>query len=188
MHFRNNHTDFWNWCRHYVRRAKSIIRVHDNSDNTCFRIRNKKTYEKAYEIINQYELLKLSLNDEQNDFLENSLINNVKPRKYNFKTFNNIDAIQYNWQKICFPEHKPKIKTLDKVKVGYMLKQERLFQGWSVKFVAELINISEATLKSYEEGRRLVRLDVVYQLSQIYDINIDYLINERNLNIFKTLY
>lgn len=70
-----------------------------------------------------------------------------------------------------------KIKSLDKVQIGKAIKEERLFKGMSLKFVAELINISEATLKSYEEGRRLVRLDVVYQLSQIYDINIDELIN-----------
>ncbi|MBN2300662.1 MAG: helix-turn-helix transcriptional regulator, partial [Acholeplasmataceae bacterium] len=45
-----------------------------------------------------------------------------------------------------------------------------------LKFVAELLHISEATLKSYEMGTRLVRLDVIYQLSQIYNTTIEDLI------------
>ncbi|SRR5690554_5477562 len=176
MHFRNNSTDFWNWCRHYVRRAKSIISVHDNVNNTNFRIRNRKEYEEAKEIISQYEILKCSLNNEQNCLLEEWLINNKGKPGYNYNTFNNLDIIQYNWQKICFPKTKPKIKAIDKVKIGKALKRERQFQGLSIRFVAELLNISESTLKSYEEGNRLVRLDVIYQLSQIYDVSVDDLI------------
>jgi transcriptional regulator with XRE-family HTH domain len=46
----------------------------------------------------------------------------------------------------------------------------------SLRFVANL-HISEATLKSYEMGTRLVRFDVMYQLSQVYDVSIDDLIH-----------
>ena len=46
----------------------------------------------------------------------------------------------------------------------------------SLKFVADLLDISESTLKSYETGTRLVRLDVIYGLSQIYNTTIDELI------------
>ena len=177
MHFRNNSTDFWNWCRHYVRRAKSIIRVHENINDVNYLIRNKKYYDEAKEVLNQYEILKCSLNNEQNQLLEEWLINNTfKPKYSDYNATNNLKVIQSNWQIICFPKNKQKLKIIDKVKIGKVLKRERLFQGWSLKFVAELLNISEATLKSYEEGKRLVRLDVVYQLSQIYDVSVDDLI------------
>lgn len=180
MHFRNNSTDFWNWCRHYVRRAKSIIKVHENINDVNYQIRNKKHYDEAKEIVNQYEVLKYSLNNEQNQLLEESLINNkVKPEYSDYNATNNLKVVQSNWQKICFPKTKQKLKNIDKVKIGKALKQERLFQGWSIKFVAELLRISEATLKSYEEGKRLVRLDVVYQLSQIYDVSVDELIKNK---------
>lgn len=46
----------------------------------------------------------------------------------------------------------------------------------SLKFVADLLNISQATLKSYETGTRLAKLDVIYGLSQIYNMTIDDLI------------
>lgn len=52
----------------------------------------------------------------------------------------------------------------------------------SSKFVADLLNISEATLKSYEIGIRLARLDVIYGLSQIYNMTIDELILKRNIS------
>ena len=175
MHFRNNETDFWNWCRHYLRRAKSVIKAYDNIDSTSYRIKNIKKYKEAKEILEQYEILKCSLSQEQNQLLEKSLINN-EGLKYNFKTFNNLHEIMRNWSRICFPKYKLKLKSIDKVKIGKTIKEQRLYHEMSLKFVAELLKISEATLKSYEIGTRLVRLDVIYQLSQIYNMTIDDLI------------
>jgi DNA-binding transcriptional regulator YiaG len=176
MHFRNNETDFWNWCRHYLRRAKSVIKAYDNIESTSYRIKNIKKYKEAKEILEQYEILKYSLSDEQNQLLEKSLIKNEE-LKYNFDAFNNIDEIMSNWSRICFPKHKLKLKSIDKVKTGKSIKEQRLYHGMSLKFVAELLHISEATLKSYEMGTRLVRLDVIYQLSQIYNLTIDELVH-----------
>jgi DNA-binding XRE family transcriptional regulator len=175
MHFRNNETDLWNWCRHYLRRAKSVIKAYDNIENTSYRIKNIKSYQEAKEILEQYEVLKCSLSDEQKLFLDKSLINN-EGFKYNFETFNHIDEIMRNWSRICFPKHKLKLNSIDKKEIGKVIKEQRLYHGMSLKFVAELLHISEATLKSYEMGTRLVRLDIVYQLSQIYNMSIDNLI------------
>lgn len=85
MYFRNNETDFLNWCRHYLRRAKSVIKVYDSIDSTSYRIKNIRKYKEAIEIMEQYEILKCSLSNEQNELLEESLINN-KQLKYNFET------------------------------------------------------------------------------------------------------
>lgn len=176
MHFRNNETDFWNWCRHYLKRAKSKISTCESIECTSYRIKNIRQYKEAKEIMEQYEVLKCSLSDEQNLLLKKSLINN-ESFKYNIKTFNNIDVIMRNWSRICFPKHKLKLKSIDKVAIGKLLKEQRLYLDMSLKFVADLLNISEATLKSYEMGTRLVRLDVMYQLSQIYNTTIDELIH-----------
>ena len=175
MLFRNNETDFWKWCRHYLRNAKSIINSYDSIVSTDYRINNIKKYKEAKEILEQYEILKCSLSDEQNELLEKSLINNEE-LKYNFKTFNNIDEIMRNWSQICFPKHKLKLKSISKIEVGKAIKNLRLYHDMSLKFVADLLNISQPTLKSYETGTRLARLDVIYGLSQIYNIPIDKLI------------
>ena len=52
-----------------------------------------------------------------------------------------------------------------------------MFHCYTLKFVAELLEVSETTLKSYEEGTRLVRLDVIHGLAQIYDIGVDEIID-----------
>jgi hypothetical protein len=176
MHFRNNETDFWNWCRHYLRRANSIVRTYDKIGSADYRIKNIRQYNEAKEVLEQYEILKYSLTEEQNQLLEKSLINNESFR-YNIRTFNNIDVIMKSWSHICFPKNKPKIKSIDKKEIGKSIKKQRLYHEMSLKFVANLLNVSEETLKSYETGARLVRFDVIYGLSQIYGVSIDDLIN-----------
>jgi len=177
MHFRNNETDFWKWCRHHLKRAKSIIKSYDKIESTDYRIKNIKQYKDAKEIVEQYEVLKCSLTEEQNQLLEKSLINN-ESFTYNIKTFNNIDEIMRNWSRICFPKHNLKLKSISKIEVGKAIKYQRLYHDMSSKFVADLLNISEATLKSYETGTRLARLDVIYGLSQIYNTTINDLIQK----------
>lgn len=177
MYFRNNETDFWNWCRHYLKRAKSIVRIHNQINNVDFRIKYKTQYNEAQEVIQQYKILKYSLTEQQRQLLEKVLINN-EYFEYDIKTFNNIDEIMRNWSRICFPEHRLKLKSIDEVKLGKSIKEQRLYQGMSLKSVADMLHISEATLKSYEMGTRLVRLDVIYTLSQIFNMTIDDLIQE----------
>lgn len=179
--FRNNESNFSKWCRHYVRRAKAIIRYHDNINDVNFLIRNKYQYNEAKVIIKQYEVLKCSLSAEQNELLEKYFIKN-EHMDYNYKNFNIQTEIISNWSKICFPKHKPKIKTIDKQEIGKVIKEQRLFHCYTLKYVADLLQLSEATLKSYEEGTRLVRLDVIYGLAQIYDISVNELIENSNEN------
>ncbi len=93
--------------------------------------------------------------------------------KYNTKTFNNIDEIMKSWSQIDFPKHKPKLKSIDKIETGKSIKKQRLYHNMSLKVVENLLNICEATLKSYESGTRLTRLDEMYGLSQIYNMTID---------------
>lgn len=85
-----------------------------------------------------------------------------------------------NWSRICFPKHKLKLKSIDRKEIGKVIKEQRLYHEMSLKFVANLLHIIEATPKSYEVGTRLVRLDVIYQLSQIYNTTIDELVNNNH--------
>lgn len=82
------------------------------------------------------------------------------------------------WREVCFPEGQPQISVLDPVKVGAKLKRIRVDQEFSVSKIAGLLHISPTTLRSYESGRSLVRLDVIYALAQIYDTSVDDLLSE----------
>lgn len=81
-----------------------------------------------------------------------------------------------SWSQIYFLKHKSKLRSIDKKEIGKSIKSQRMYHDLSLKFVADLLNISEATLKSFEMRTRLVRLDVTYHLSQIYNMTIDDLI------------
>ncbi|HHT95750.1 MAG TPA: helix-turn-helix transcriptional regulator [Clostridia bacterium] len=48
----------------------------------------------------------------------------------------------------------------------------------SAKQAAELAGINAKTLYAYEEGTRMIKLDTLYKLSQIYDISIDALMDQ----------
>ena len=67
-------------------------------------------------------------------------------------------------------------KSVDAFLLGHLLRAERLKLCMSVKQVSELVLISPKTLYSYEEGTRMIKLDILYKLSQIYDFNIDELL------------
>ena len=82
----------------------------------------------------------------------------------------------HNWQEICFPGRRSPISTITREYVSARIKTIWVQHGYTRKFVADLIGISEATLKAYENGDRLFQLDVAYQLAQIYGLAVDELI------------
>lgn len=49
-----------------------------------------------------------------------------------------------------------------------MHKKARIESGYNKEEVAGLIGITPATLRTYEEGKTLVSLDILYLLLQIY--------------------
>lgn len=50
--------------------------------------------------------------------------------------------------------------------------------GISAKQAAELVGISTKTLYAYEEDMRIIKVDTLNKLSQIYDISIDTLMKK----------
>lgn len=56
--------------------------------------------------------------------------------------------------------------------VGAAIKKAREYKCRSRKEVAELIGISQDTLKAYETGKRTLPFDVCYKLIQLYEFDI----------------
>ncbi len=84
--------------------------------------------------------------------------------------------IFHMWQEVCFPQNRSTTRSVDVFLLGHLLRAERLKLCMSVKKVSDLVNISPKTLYSYEEGIRLIKLDILYKVSQIFDFNIDALL------------
>ena len=70
-----------------------------------------------------------------------------------------------NWQEIFFPGRKYQLKTITKEQIGEKIKAIRISNGYTRKQVADIIRISEATLKAYENGDRMLQFDVAYLLA-----------------------
>ncbi len=81
-----------------------------------------------------------------------------------------------NWQEICFPGRKYQLKTITKEQIGEKIKALRISCGYTRKQVADITGICEATLKAYENGDRMLRLDVAYLLAQVYELGLNQLI------------
>ena len=178
--FRPTTADFRKWCKEYVGLAISIVRAYERWPE----LSKKEDYEEAKKICRQYKVLLASLEKQDRAIFERMLMSNKAihfSKKEERVAFNNAFR---NWQEICFPGQRSPISTITKEQIGTRIKAFRVQYGYTRKFVADLIGISDATLKAYENGDRLLRLDVAYQLAQIYGLTVDELIINKNcLNI-----
>lgn len=59
--------------------------------------------------------------------------------------------------------------------MGELLQELREDKGWSQAYVADLLGIVRSTVSLYELGKSQVPFDIVLKLSEIYNVNIDYL-------------
>lgn len=173
--FRNSEADFFTWCRHYVRSSLEIVEKYERNRSLYSYVPLEEYYD-ALRIQRQYAILKDSINEEQNEILEFNLIGN-EPQPYNNRYFALRDDIFHHWQKICFHKKKPRIKQIDKFLLGHKLRELRIEKGLSAAKVAGLLNISTKCLYAYETGLRLVNLNVIYGMSQIYGMKIDDIIS-----------
>ena len=175
-YFRKNETDFQKWCRRYVKDSLLHIEYVDRTYRGIMRLFESEEYHEALIIVRQYRVLMASLTDQQREFLEHTLMRDIY--RFDKKGQATYRVIYENWCQICFPKHKSRIKTIDRFLIGKTLKELRLQNELSMSKVAELLNINYATLRAYESGERLVRVDVLYGLSQIYDTSVDRIIEK----------
>lgn len=174
--FRPTTTDFRKWCGKFVGQAFSLVRSYEQWPELF----EKEDYNKAKKICHQYKVLMASLTKEERAIIERSLMNRKaihysveEERMAFYNAFN-------NWKDICFPERRFQISTVTKEQVGERIKRLRIQQGYTRQLIADVLGISEATLKAYENGDRMLRLDVAYQLTQIYACALDELFNNIN--------
>jgi len=123
-------------------------------------------------------VLLASLEKKERQIFENKIMKNEAIR-YSVKEERIAFSIIFkNWKEICFPGTKYQLKTITKDQVGGKIKDHRISKGYTRKHIADITGINEATIKAYENGERMLRLDVAYLLAQIYDMDLDGLINE----------
>ena len=88
-------------------------------------------------------------------------------------------------QNIQFQELEPKMEKVikEQKEVKKKVKELRKQAGYNREEVAGLLNISVATLRKYEDGKSLVRLDILVSMLQIYGCELNKFLNQINFNL-----
>ena len=128
--------------------------------------------DKYFEMV-PYKVLLASLDKYERKLFENRIMKS-KAIRFSVKEERIAFSIIFdNWQEICFPGRQYQLKTITKEQVGEKIKALRISSGYTRKQVADITGISEATLKAYENGDRMMRFDVAFLLMQVYGVAFD---------------
>ena len=66
---------------------------------------------------------------------------------------------------------------LDKEKVGRAISTQRKIRGMTQKQLADLLNVSYQAVSRWEQGISLPSIDIMYDIAQILEITVDFLLN-----------
>ena len=75
------------------------------------------------------------------------------------------------WCRKFMPSELVYVHELDAKKLGSFLREARINSGFTRKSVANFLVISESAMKMYEIGERLPKLNVLYALCELYQMN-----------------
>lgn len=173
--FRKNETVFYIWCKKCVKQSYTYVEYYEKNYDKYWFKGSREEYFESVKIIRQYEVLKASLTLPEQDYLERYLVGNESHEweRHDYC----LNEIYANWLEICFPKGRPQIKKIDALSLGKALKLLRIERNMSISKVAGILEISEATLRSYENGRAMIKADTLYGLSQIYKLKMDEIVN-----------
>ncbi len=170
--FRPTTADFWKWIHQYVLEAHLTVKM----GNWDPKFSRTEDFAFAQKICRQYRTLLASLSKKERELVENKLI---KGKVINYSDQEERIAfsdIFNDWQEICFPGGKNHLKRMSMEEFGAKITALRERKGYTRQHVADLLDINVATLKAYEYGNRMIRLDLAYLLAQIYGVGLEELV------------
>jgi transcriptional regulator with XRE-family HTH domain len=65
------------------------------------------------------------------------------------------------------------------------LKELRLINKLTQQELANLLFVSKSTICSYEKGKRMASIDTLIKISNIFNVNIDYLVGYKSAKVTK---
>lgn len=165
--FRKNIYGFGDWCNQ-VRRISNIYYSY-----SCCDSKQKNSYYKSYkEQLKEYKIIiefKKQLPETYLFVFENFLTrHHVVPKEVPFSMKDYYKMYEL-WITLRFEISKvTKIVRYSSLELGKMIKAARVYDGRTRIEVAQILEISENSLKQYEEGLRMVPSDVLLMLNQLY--------------------
>ena len=155
--------DIIKWLREYVS-SKYYIKTYKYLSNEQ-KLIQKEEFKKSNIIINEYKVLVCSLEEYEKSLLENYI--NKQCFENEKSIINNIKIVE-NWEKVVLDCNIHSLKEINIKSFGLFLKNARKKVRLYRNQAAELLGIDESTLRSYEDGKRIIRVDVIYKMIQLY--------------------
>ena len=158
-YYRMNSIDFQKWCKR-VKPSLELARFYTHM-NADVRERLYSNYKDSLLIKKQYNLLRLSLDENEVKTLDSIINHEIKSE---IKKDKNYIGVFNNWCSIMFPNNESEIETIDRKDIASELTKLRIERGYNREEVAGLIKIHPVSLKEYEDGKRLIPIDKLYSL------------------------
>lgn len=164
--FRKNLNGFYDWL-HSINKFKRDIKSYYITSSPSYKnyikpryLQAKIRYNEFLEFKNQLDLLELNY--------INAIIGRHNP-KYGINTLRRIYDL---WVNIVFRNQKFELKSISKKEIGIAILNARSLCCMSRKQVAEILEISEETYRSYEIGERKLPFEIYYKLKQFLEIEL----------------
>ena len=174
--------DFHLWCREIVPNALN--------DRKAFKRklldanRERERYDEVLSVYRHLSTLRYIMDEAHTTFLDRYLIGaeSYERTAINAELYREVYE---TWCRICFPNGLLSEKGIDNLTLGQKLKALRIKKDLGVNRVSDLTGIDKKTLYSYEEGKRQVKLDVMFKFACLYGFKIDELLAENEVVIAK---
>lgn len=123
----------------------------------------------ALKFLDEFNEYMNELNDVER-VVANHIRRNVPLTGMNDKRYQEIrNNIYIKWCRKFMPSELIYVHEICMDKFAYEIRKARLDKKYTIKSVAEFLLISESTIRSYETGRRLPRLNILFALLEIYE-------------------
>lgn len=158
--------DFELWIKAY-NKAKYHIREYKYHYSIEQKQNHKEEFKEANRIVNQYQVLKVSLFiNYQKEMIDRFIKENKVKLKDNESLIYRMTID--TWIDVVINAPSNKLPELDIKEFGRKLKEARLREGYSRKRVAKILGTSEKSLQSYEEGNRTMNVAVFYKVKELF--------------------
>lgn len=162
--------DFYKWLK-VIKEVKVRINYYLKNPRGLI---SKEEYAEANMIYQQYKIYLSSLSENERNIIK-SITSTKKDSAYNGRFFYTQDMLN-NWKEIVLDTNHFKLLEIDISKLGKDIKKSREDTGLYRDEAARLLGISPSTLRSYEDGKRIIRIDVIYKMVQLYGIDLEKLL------------
>lgn len=162
------------WLEAY-RRSREYVRIYKYYLGEEQKLSQREDFIEADRIVREYQILRCSLNDNDKELLERFLTRGESDDA--IKILHSPDIVA-NWETIVLASGEHSFAPFDPVVFGKKLRESREHKGFYRAEAARYLEISENTLRSYEDGKCIIRVDIFFRMLELYGVSIEYFIDD----------